>query len=781
MGSSGQISGQNSRLEFYGRSNGFRFNTTTSSGIYLFSRSDVETARIGTNNFWLIGARPTGNENPTNTANRRLEVSDDASQFRISYKSAFASKYTDFKSRSTGHLDILPSGSTTGSGKVLINLDAEPTATLDVNGNVRIREVQTSPDSESLLVGKRESSSNGQDLNVRRIDFPNDATKYLDGNGEWSTIQNSSGFALCSDTDPIAGALSEDSKINLNDNNLFFTNSNIVNKNRIFVGYDCGSTSPYNSKFNVKQKFPSPTNISTSASSFVNSDVASVTGVKITGIICSSREYNNLSSTNCAGIFYSGNATSNYGISSVVISNTNQQTSQNIGGYFEAQNTIKSCYGIQSKAMTSPNSFGGHFYSFATDHSYGIFSQAAAPFGIGITRAGYFAGAIEAAQDLIISDQSLKNDIYEEKDALQTISKLKPSIYKMRNIEFPQFGFNDKTQHGFIAQEVEQILPELVHNSYHPGELDSLGNEIIAPVSYKSLNYNGLISINTQAINELNQKVDRQTLSDENLKINVEEISNSLNKVLEMRGVSYSWDLVNHPELNLDSTEHIGFNAQEINQIDSRLTFTDNNDFMHVDYDKIVPILAESIQELNNTILSKDSTINAQQSQINNLNDRLTQLESCLSALLPTLCSMNQEAIQRNTNEEQKQLEKSFNNSNNPSVEPSNNPKRSVSNNLNYNPTIETYLSDKNAIILSQNVPNPFAEMTTIKYNIPISIKEAQIHFYTSSGLIINSVQISQRGNGELKVFAEDLSSGLYTYSLVADGKVVATKKMVKE
>ncbi|MBI2259846.1 MAG: T9SS type A sorting domain-containing protein, partial [Flavobacteriia bacterium] len=86
-----------------------------------------------------------------------------------------------------------------------------------------------------------------------------------------------------------------------------------------------------------------------------------------------------------------------------------------------------------------------------------------------------------------------------------------------------------------------------------------------------------------------------------------------------------------------------------------------------------------------------------------------------------------------------------------------------------------------NAIILSQNVPNPFAEMTTIKYNIPISIKEAQIHFYTSSGLIINSVQISQRGNGELKVFAEDLSSGLYTYSLVADGKVVATKKMVKE
>jgi hypothetical protein len=29
-------------------------------------------------------------------------------------------------------------------------------------------------------------------------------------------------------------------------------------------------------------------------------------------------------------------------------------------------------------------------------------------------------------------------------------------------------------------------------------------------------------------------------------------------------------------------------------------------------------------------------------------------------------------------------------------------------------------------------------------------------------------------------VFANDLSSGIYTYTLVADGKIVATKKMMK-
>ena len=132
---------------------------------------------------------------------------------------------------------------------------------------------------------------------------------------------------------------------------------------------------------------------------------------------------------------------------------------------------------------------------------------------------------------------------------------------------------------------------------------------------------------------------------------------------------------------------------------------------------------------------------------------------------------MNQEAIQQNNEEQQNSLEKSI-------IRETENPK---SENLDFKETIQIRLSDKNAIILSQNVPNPFAEMTTIKFIIPESVKDAQLHFYTNRGVIINTVTLSERGNGEIRVFAEDLSSGLYTYSLVADGKVVATKKMMKE
>jgi hypothetical protein len=40
---------------------------------------------------------------------------------------------------------------------------------------------------------------------------------------------------------------------------------------------------------------------------------------------------------------------------------------------------------------------------------------------------------------------------------------------------------------------------------------------------------------------------------------------------------------------------------------------------------------------------------------------------------------------------------------------------------------------------------------------------------------------ITFTGNNDLTVFASDLSNGIYTYTLVADGKIVETKKMVKQ
>jgi len=90
-------------------------------------------------------------------------------------------------------------------------------------------------------------------------------------------------------------------------------------------------------------------------------------------------------------------------------------------------------------------------------------------------------------------------------------------------------------------------------------------------------------------------------------------------------------------------------------------------------------------------------------------------------------------------------------------------------------------LSLKDGIVLNQNVPNPFAESSVITYNIPNDFTKAQVLFRDINGVLVKSVEITQKGKGSLKVFGDDLSHGMYSYQLVVDGTVIEVKKMIKE
>ena len=90
-------------------------------------------------------------------------------------------------------------------------------------------------------------------------------------------------------------------------------------------------------------------------------------------------------------------------------------------------------------------------------------------------------------------------------------------------------------------------------------------------------------------------------------------------------------------------------------------------------------------------------------------------------------------------------------------------------------------LSDKDILVLNQNVPNPFAEQTVINYNIPSTANVAQLSFYDGLGRQIKVIDITNKGAGSLNVFANDLTNGIYSYTLIVDGQIVDTKKMVKQ
>jgi hypothetical protein len=84
-----------------------------------------------------------------------------------------------------------------------------------------------------------------------------------------------------------------------------------------------------------------------------------------------------------------------------------------------------------------------------------------------------------------------------------------------------------------------------------------------------------------------------------------------------------------------------------------------------------------------------------------------------------------------------------------------------------------------NVIALFQNYPNPFDESTVIIYSLSSDVNDAQIVFTDVKGSVIKTVNLQSRGEASLRVFAPDLKKGIYTYSIIADGKVIDSKQMI--
>lgn len=238
------------------------------------------------------------------------------------------------------------------------------------------------------------------------------------------------------------------------------------------------------------------------------------------------------------------------------------------------------------------------------------------------------------------------------------------------------------------------------------------------------------------------------TTSDANLKSNIEPITDPMNVINQLQPKSYVFNQVQNETMHLPDGTHFGMLAQDIETILPQLVKqgiqpeVDDSlgnvihpeiDFKAVNYTEFIPFLVAAVKQM-------DSTNRALQSQLNDLRNIV---EVCCSQIAA-----------RNSNQ-------------------SNNKNDTQEN------KISVELSSENSIILLQNDPNPFAEQTQISYVIPNAVKKAEIIFYDNNGKILKTIVINERGNGTMQVYASNLSSGIYTYSLIADGKLVDTKQMV--
>ena len=78
-----------------------------------------------------------------------------------------------------------------------------------------------------------------------------------------------------------------------------------------------------------------------------------------------------------------------------------------------------------------------------------------------------------------------------------------------------------------------------------------------------------------------------------------------------------------------------------------------------------------------------------------------------------------------------------------------------------------------------KNFPNPFGYYTSIEAYVPDHISKSSIEIYTLAGIIVKKYPLVN-GYNIVTVLEEDLpSNGVYFYSLLADGRRIATEKMV--
>jgi len=150
--------------------------------------------------------------------------------------------------------------------------------------------------------------------------------------------------------------------------------------------------------------------------------------------------------------------------------------------------------------------------------------------------AGYFIGNVNVTGTFTNpSDRKLKENVESYTEALEVIRQLEAKTYDYKKTAFEEMGLSNQNQIGFIAQEVEKILPNLVSNNVHPEkiELDEEGNRIVLKeaIDYKGINYVGLIPVLSQGIKELTNIVSEKEEIIETMK---QEMISMIQKMEEM-------------------------------------------------------------------------------------------------------------------------------------------------------------------------------------------------------------------------------------------------------
>lgn len=356
-----------------------------------------------------------------------------------------------------------------GIGDFSINgLNQMPTQKLDIAGRLRVREVPLDTIPEVLIVG-REIDSVG-DYVLNHLPFPGDNSVFLSGTGEWLPGGSGSG----------------------NDCRWKDSNSLIPGELDMYMGAN-PSSNCYRGKLGVG--IDAPKDAKMQVHNFWDRDqVRLALWAECRG----DNDYNPDRITSITGYAH--------------------------GTFFNPDADSRNTYiGVSGSGLDGGWTVGvlgigaGSYYDI-NQYNIGVYASADTSSGIDI---GLYAEGEEYAiltygavgttgMPIILSDESVKTDIQNLSNASDILAQLQPKTYMMVNPEGHDLNFDDDLQYGFLAQDVEPILPNVVEDFNIPDVLDSTGFVENTHLNLKGIQYDEFIPLLVAGFQEQNATVTNQ-------------------------------------------------------------------------------------------------------------------------------------------------------------------------------------------------------------------------------------------------------------------------------
>ncbi len=172
-----------------------------------------------------------------------------------------------------------------------------------------------------------------------------------------------------------------------------------------------------------------------------------------------------------------------------------------LDGFGYGTNNASTTYGVYGRAT-------GNALLGTRIGVYGLGVGGAINYGLYCDGNGVYTGTWT-----LVSDQKFKKNLVPVTGALGIIKQLNPVSYQLKKEEYPMMNFPSARQYGFVAQELEKVIPTLVENGIHPG-----ATKEDKDIELKSVNYIGMIPILTKAIQEQQQMIEALKVEIEKLK-----------------------------------------------------------------------------------------------------------------------------------------------------------------------------------------------------------------------------------------------------------------------